>query len=49
MGPFLFFCLAILLFLEEVSIQVQSLIYMEDIYLVGAPDKMPGAITSLQQ
>ena len=23
--------------------------YMDDIYLVGAPDKMPGAITSLQQ
>ena len=49
MGPFLFFCLAIQPFLEEASTQVQSLTYMDDIYLVGAPDKMPCAITSLQQ
>ena len=44
-GPFLFlFCLAIQPFLEEASTQVQSLTYMDDIYLVGAPDKMPGVI-----
>ena len=50
MGPFLFFCLATQPFLEEeASTQVQSLTYMDDIYLVGAPDKMPGVITSLQQ
>ena len=49
MGPFLFFCLAIQPFLEEASTQVQSLTYMDDIYLVGAPDKMPGVISSLQQ
>ena len=48
MGPF-FFCLAIQLFLEEASTQVQSLTYMDDTYLVEAPDKMPGAISSLQQ
>ena len=48
MGHFLF-CLAIQPFLEEASTQVQSLTYMDDIYLVGAPDKMPGVITSLQQ
>ena len=48
MGPFLF-CLAIQPFLEEASTQVQSLTYMDDIYLVGAPEKMPGVITSLQQ
>ena len=49
MGPFLF-CLAIQPFLEEeASTQVQSLTYMDDIYLVGAPDKMPGVISSLQQ
>ena len=28
---------------------MQSLTYMDDIYLVGAPDKMPGVISSLQQ
>ena len=49
MGPFLFFCLAIQPFLEEASTEVQSLIYVDDIYLVGAPEKMPGVITSLQQ
>ena len=49
MGPFLFFCLAIQPFLEEASTQVQSLTYMDDIYLVGAPDKMPGVISSPQQ
>ena len=49
MGPFLFFCLAIHPFLEEASTQVQSLTYMDGIYLVGAPDKMPGVISSLQQ
>ena len=43
MGPFFFFCLAIQPFLEEVNM------HMDDIYLVGAPDKMPGVITSLQQ
>ena len=48
MRPFLFFCLAIQPFLEEASTQVQSLTYMDDIYLVGAPDKMPGVISSLQ-
>ena len=48
MEPFLF-CLEIQPFLEEASTQVQSLTYMDDIYLVGAPDKMPGVITSLQQ
>ena len=48
MGPF-FFCLAIQPFLKEASTQVQSLTYMDDIYLVGAPDKMPGVISSLQQ
>lgn len=48
MGPFLF-CLAIQPFLEQASTQVQSLTYMDDIYLVGAPDKMPGVISSLQQ
>ena len=48
MGPFLF-CLAIQPFLEEASTQVQSLTYMDDIYLVGAPEKMPGVISSLQQ
>ena len=47
MGPF--FCLVIQPFLEEVSTQVQSLTYMDDIYLVGAPEKMPGVISSLQQ
>ena len=35
--------------LEEASTQVQSLTYMDDIYLVGAPDKMPGVISSLQK
>ena len=49
MGPFLFFCLAIQPFLEEASTQVQSLTYMDDIYLVGAPDRMLGAITSQQK
>ena len=49
MGPFLFFCLAIQPFLEEASTQVQSLTYMDDIYLVGAPEKMPGVISSLQK
>ena len=49
MGPFLFFCLVAQPFLEEASTQVQSLTYMDDIYLVGAPEKMPGVITSLQQ
>ena len=49
MGPFLFFCLAVQPFLEEASTQVQSLTYMDGIYLVGAPDKMPGDISSLQQ
>ena len=49
MGPFLLFCLAIQPFLEEASTQVQSLTYMDGIYLVGAPDKMPGVISSLQQ
>ena len=50
MGPFLFFCLAVQPFLEEeASTQVQSLTYMDDIYLVGAPDKMPDVISSLQQ
>ena len=48
MGPFLLFCLGINP-LEEASTQVQSLTYMDDIYLVGAPEKMPGVITSLQQ
>ena len=49
MGPLLFFfCLQPAL-LEEASTQMQSLIYMDDIYLVGAPEKMPGAISSLQQ
>ena len=48
MGPLLF-CLAIKPFLEEASTQVQSLTYMDDIYLVGAPEKMPGVISSLQQ
>ena len=48
-GPFLFFCLAIQPFLEEASTQVQSLTYMDDIYLVGTPDKMSGVISSLQQ
>ena len=38
-GPFLFLFLAIQLFLEEASTQVQSLTYMDDIYLVGTPDK----------
>ena len=49
MKPFLFLCLAIQPSLEEASTQVQSLTYMDDIYLVGAPDKMPGVISSLQQ
>ena len=50
MEPFFFFCLVIWPFLEEeASTQVQSLTYMNDIYLVGAPDKMPGVISSLQQ
>ena len=49
MGPFLFFCLAIQPFLEEASTQVQSLTYMDDIYLVGTPEKMLGVISSLQQ
>ena len=49
MGPFLFFCLAIQPFLEEASTQVQSLTYMDDIYLVGTPERMSGVITSLQQ
>ena len=49
MGPFLFFCLAIQPLLEEASVQVQSLTYMDDIYLVCAPDKMPSVISSLQQ
>ena len=49
MGPFLFFCLATQPFLEEASTQVQSLTYMDGIYLVGAPEKMPGVISSLQQ
>ena len=49
MGPFLFFCLATQPFLEEASTQVQSLTYMDDIYLVDAPDKMPGVISSLQK
>ena len=35
--------------LEEASTQVQSLTYVDDIYFVGAPDKMPGVIPSLQQ
>ena len=35
--------------LEEASTQVQSFIYIDDIYLVGAPDKMPDIISSLQQ
>ena len=48
MGPFLF-CLAIQPFLEEASTQVQSLTYMDDICPVGAPEKMPGVISSLQQ
>ena len=48
MGPFLFFCLAIQPFLEEASTQVQSLTYMDDIYLVGAPEKMSGVISSFQ-
>ena len=48
MGPFLF-CLATQPFLEEASTQVQSLTYMRCIYLVGAPEKMSGVITSLQQ
>ena len=48
MGPF-FLCLVTQPFLEEASTQVQSLTYMDDIYLVGAPDKMPGVISSLQQ
>ena len=49
MRPFFLFYLAIQLFLEEASTEVQSLTYMDDIYLVGAPDKMPGVISSLQQ
>ena len=48
MGPFLF-CLAIQPFLEEASAQVQSLTHMDGIYLVGAPEKMPGVISSLQK
>ena len=48
MGPFLL-CLAIQPFLEEASTQVQSLTYMDDIFLVGTPEKMPGVISSLQQ
>ena len=45
MGPFLF-CLAIQSFLIEISSKVQSLIYMDDIYLVGIPQKMmPEVIT----
>ena len=50
MGPFLFFYLATQPFLEEeVNTQMQSLTYMDDIYLGGAPDKISGVITSLQQ
>ena len=49
MGSFLFFCFATQPFLEEASTQVQSLTYVDDIYLVGAPEKMPGVISSLQQ
>ena len=48
MGPFLLLpCNPALL--EEASKQVQSLTYMDDIYLVGASEKMPGVISSLQQ
>ena len=49
MGPFLFFLPCNPALLEEASTQVQFLTYMGDIYLVGAPDKMPGGIPSLQQ
>ena len=48
MGLFLFY-LVTQPFLEEARTQVQSLTYMDDIYLIGAPDKMPGVISSLQQ
>ena len=47
MGPFLF-CLAIQPFLMEISSKVQSLTYMDDIYLVGIPQKMPEVISMLE-
>lgn len=47
MGPFLF-CLAIQPFLEEASNQVHSLTYMDDIYFVGSPNKMPDVISTLE-
>ena len=47
MGPFLF-CLAISL-PGRSQYTGAVLTYMDDIYLVGAPDKMPGVISSLQQ
>ena len=47
MGPFLF-CLAIQPFLMEISSKVQSLTYMDDIYLVGIPQMMPEVIHMLE-
>ena len=47
MGPFLF-CLAISL-PGRSQYTGAVLTYMDDIYLVGAPDKIPGVISSLQQ
>ena len=47
MGPFLF-CLAIQPFLKEISSKVQSLTYMDDIYLVGIPQMMPEVISMLE-
>ena len=47
MGPFLF-CLAIQPFLMEISFKVQSLTYMDGIYLVGIPQKMPEVIFILK-
>ena len=43
MGLFLL-CLAIQPFLKKISSKVQSLTYMDDIYLVGTPQMMPEVI-----
>ena len=47
MGPFLF-CLAIQPFLKKINSEVQSLTYMDDIYLVGTPQAMPEVIHMLE-
>ena len=48
MGTFLF-CLAIQPFLMEISSKVQCpLTYMDNIYLVGIPQKMPEVIHMLE-